>query len=210
MDQQTSAQTLTARIMWPVRRLYDWVLHWADTRYGTPALFVLAFAESSVFPVPPDVLQIALSLAKPARSFFYAIVSLVGSVTGGLVGWLIGHVVWQAVSSFFFALPGFTHENFEYVQRLYQENAFIAILAAAFSPIPYKVFTIAAGVFDVSLLVLFVASLLGRGGRFFAVATCIFVFGPQVKELLDRYFEWAAIIITVMFVAGFAVLKYIC
>jgi len=205
-----SKNGLVNTLISPLRRLYDWVLHWADTPYGTPALFLIALAESSVFPVPPDILQIALSLSKPRRSFYYAVVSLVGSLTGAAIGWTLGYWVWQAVSDFFFAIPGFTHENFQYVQQLYQDNAFVAILAAAFSPVPYKVFTIAAGVFNVSLFVLFIASVLGRGGRFFAVALCIFMFGPQVKELLDKYFEWAALLLTVLFVAGVAVLKYIC
>ncbi len=209
MAGQNHEKGLTNWLLSPVRRLYDWVLHWADTPYGTPALFLISLSESSVFPVPPDVLQIALSLSKPRRSFYYAAVSLVGSLIGAAIGWALGYLAWKAVSDFFFAIPGFTHENFQHVQKLYQDNAFVAILAAAFSPVPYKVFTIAAGVFDVSLLVLFIASVLGRGARFFAVAVCIFVFGPQVKELLDRYFEWAAILLTVLFVAGVAALKYL-
>lgn len=192
-----------------VRRLYNWVLHWADTPYGTPALFAISFAESSFFPIPPDVLQIALSVAKPKRSFFYAAVNAVGSVLGGMVGWLIGFALWATVSDFFFDyVPGFTRENFSYVQDKYQANAFLAIFAAAFTPIPYKVFTIAAGVFHVPFLVLVTASLLGRSGRFFAVAGCIYLFGPQVKALIEKYFELATILFTVLLIGGFLFVKY--
>jgi membrane protein YqaA with SNARE-associated domain len=192
-----------------LRRLYDWVLHWADTPYGTPALALISFAESSFFPIPPDVLQIALSVSKPRRSFYYAAVSTVASVLGGMAGWLIGYAFWQAVDGFFIAyVPGFSEENIAYVSRLYHENAFLAIFAAAFTPIPFKVFTITAGVFNVSLPVLIAASVLGRSGRFFLVATCIYFFGPSVKMLLEKYFELATIILVVLGVLGFLAIRW--
>ena len=136
------------------RRLYDWVMHWADTPYGTPALGVLAFAESSFFPVPPDPLLMAFSLSKPKRALFYAAVCSVCSVVGGLLGYFIGYGLWNVVGDFFFNYlgpMGFTPENFAAVQSKYEANAFLAIFAAGFTPIPYKVFTVAAGVFSISL-----------------------------------------------------------
>ncbi len=193
-----------------IRRLYDWVLHWAETPYGTPALFAISFAESSFFPIPPDVLQIALSVSKPRRSFYYAAVSTVASVLGGIAGWLIGIAIWSAVSSFFFSyVPGFTHENFDKVQLAYEQNAFLAIFAAAFTPIPFKVFTITAGVFQISLLTLITASLLGRAGRFFIVATCIFFFGPKVRGFLEKRLELVTIALFVLMVLGFLAIKYL-
>ncbi len=192
------------------KRLYNWVLHWADTPYGTPALFVISFAESSFFPIPPDVLQIALSISKPRRSFYYAGVSAVASVLGGILGWFIGVALWAAVRGFFFSyVPGFSEANFNHVSKLYHENSFLAIFTAAFTPIPYKVFTIAAGVFEVSLAVLIAASVLGRSGRFFLVATCIYFFGPSVKTLLEKYFELATILLLVLFVLGFLAIKFL-
>jgi membrane protein YqaA with SNARE-associated domain len=195
-----------------LKSLYLWVLHWADTPYGTPALFLLAFAESSFFPIPPDVLQIALSLSKPRRAFYYAAVSGVGSVLGGLLGWFIGYALWSTLGGFFTTyVPGCSPENVDYVGRLYQQNAFLAILGAAFTPIPYKVFTIAAGIFHeyVSLGVLIAASTLGRFGRFSAVAACIFVFGPSVKSLLEKYFEVVALLLFVLLIGGFLVVKWL-
>jgi len=192
-----------------LKALYQWVLHWADTPYGTPALFMIAFAESSFFPIPPDVLQIPLSFSKPRRSFYYATVSGVGSVLGGLLGWFIGYALWSTLGGLFTAyVPGCSPENIHAVGTLYRDNALLAIFGAAFSPIPYKVFTISAGIFSeyVPLWVLIVASALGRFGRFYAVAVCIFFFGPRVKSLLDRYFEIATLVLFVLIVAGFLVI----
>jgi membrane protein YqaA with SNARE-associated domain len=193
-----------------MKSLYLWVLHWADTPYGTPALFLLAFAESSFFPIPPDVLQIALSVSKPRRSFYYALISGSGSVVGALLGWFIGYALWSAVDEFFFNhIPGFTHEVFETVRAQYQSNAMLAIFGAAFTPIPFKVFTICAGVCKISLVTLLVASSLGRFARFFAVALGIFVFGPSIKQLLERYFGLATFVFFVLLVGSFVLIKYL-
>lgn len=192
-----------------VRRLYNWVLSWAETPYGTPALFVISFIESSFFPIPPDVLQIALSVARPKRAFFYAAVSVVASVLGGIFGWWIGLTLWDSVSSFFFEyVPGFTPDNYKLVEAKYNEHAFLAIFTAAFTPIPYKVFTIASGVFDVALSTVIFASILGRGGRFFLVASAIFFFGPTVKTWLEKYFELATLVLLVVGALGFVAVKY--
>ncbi len=193
-----------------LRRMYHWVLHWADTPYGTPALAAISFAESSLFPIPPDVLQIALSVSKPRRSFYYAAVSAAASVLGGMLGWLIGAMLWYTVGDFFFRyVPGFTQENFDYVRGVYNDNAFLAILAAAFTPIPYKVFTIAAGVFEVPFWTLVAASALGRSGRFFLVATTIFFFGPTAKALLEKYFELATVALLILGILGFLAIKWL-
>jgi membrane protein YqaA with SNARE-associated domain len=193
-----------------LKSLYLWVLHWADTPYGTPALFVLAFAESSFFPIPPDVLQIALSISKPRRSFYYAVVSGVGSVLGGLLGWFIGYAMWSTLGGFFTAyVPGCTPENIDYVGTLYRDNAFLAIFGAAFSPIPYKVFTISSGIFSVPFGTLIVASTLGRFSRFFGVAACIYCFGPRVKTFLDKYFELTTLVFFILLVGGFVVIKWL-
>jgi len=192
----------------PLRRLYAWVLHWAETPYGPTALAAISFAESSFFPIPPDVLQIALSVSKPKRSFLYAAVSLVASVAGGVLGWAIGAFAWDAVSVHVVdVLPGLTSSAFAHVQQLYLDNAFLAILAAAFTPIPFKVFTLASGVFGVALPTLVAASLLGRGGRFFLVAACIFVAGPTAKRLLDKYLELATVVVFVVLVLGFVLVS---
>lgn len=193
-----------------IRRLYDWVLSWADSRHGLTALAAISFAESSFFPIPPDVLQIALSVAKPRSSFLYAAVSAVASVAGGVLGWAIGWGLWHVIADWFFAyVPGFSHEKFEYVEKLYQGNAFAAIFAAAFTPIPYKIFTIAAGVFSVPLATLVMASALGRSARFFLVATVMYFCGATAKKFIDRYLEIATLVLGAAVVAGFFAIKWL-
>ncbi|HEX9722945.1 MAG TPA: VTT domain-containing protein [Vicinamibacteria bacterium] len=194
------------------RRLYDWVLHWAHTPYGTPALGVLSFAESSFFPVPPDPLLMALSLSAPRRAFLYATVASVCSVVGGLAGYAIGAWAWGQVGPLFFAYlgpMGFTSENFDLVQGKYEQNAFLAVFAAGFTPIPYKVFTVAAGVFSVSLGPFFIASVISRSARFFTVSGLIWLFGPAIKIFIDRYFNLLTVAFFLLLAGGFLVIKYL-
>lgn len=191
-----------------IRKLYDWVLSWADTRFGVPALAAVSFLESSFFPVPPDPLLMALSLGKPERSFWYAAVCSLASVAGGILGYFIGWGIWELVSGYFFTYV-FSQEAFLYVSNKYEQNAFIAILGAAFTPIPYKVFTIAAGVFKIHLLVLIAASVIGRSARFFLEAGLIFFYGAKIKSFIDRYFNLLVTLFFVLLVAGFLIIKYL-
>lgn len=192
------------------RRLYDWVLSLAHHRHGTWALFLLSFAESSFFPVPPDVLQIALTLERRERAWYFATVSTLASVLGGLLGYLIGWGFWEATQDLFYRyVPGFTPEVYQRVHDLYGEWNFWIVFAAAFTPIPYKVFTIAGGVFGVFLPMFVVASLVGRGARFFIVAALLWKFGPPVKGFIDRWFNLLCVIFTVLVVGGFALLKFV-
>jgi membrane protein YqaA with SNARE-associated domain len=194
----------------PLRRLYDWVLSWADSPRGTLGLAAISFAESSFFPIPPDVLQIALSVAKPRRSFFFAAVSTLASVAGGVAGWAIGRGLWQVIGPWFFRyVPGFTLDKFEVVEGLYQGNALAAIFLAAFTPIPYKVFTIAAGVCSVPLATLVAASAAGRGLRFALVAAVTYFLGAPAKKLLDRYLELVTVVLAVAVAAGFLAIRWL-
>lgn len=191
-----------------MKRLYDWVLHWAETPYGVLALFLIAFMESSFFPVPPDVLLIALCLGSRPKSFWFALVCTAGSIMGTFLGYYIGYVLWETLNlkTFFFKYV-FSEEVFNIVVQKYQENAILTIFTAAFTPIPYKVFTIAAGVCKISLASLLVASIVGRAGRFFLVAILIYLFGPPIKRFIDRYFDLLAVVFTVLLVGGFVIVK---
>lgn len=190
-----------------IRKLYDWVLSWADTKYGVPALAAVSFMESSFFPVPPDPLLMALSLGKPKRSFWYATVCSVMSVAGGVLGYFIGWSLWELFSGFFFTYI-FSPDAFLYVGNRYEENAFIAILGAALTPIPYKVFTVTAGVFKISLLTLVAASVIGRSARFFFEAGLVYFFGESIKSLIDRYLNLLAALFFVLIVLGFILVKF--
>ncbi|MCF6271474.1 MAG: DedA family protein [Melioribacteraceae bacterium] len=200
-----------------VRQLYDWMLHWADTPYGPIALFLLAFAESSFFPIPPDALLIALVLGARKKAFMFALNSTVASVLGALLGYAIGYYVWWGASGefsnfalfFFNNIPGFTETIFFKVQGLYEEWNFWIVFTAGFTPIPYKVFTVSAGAFDVNLILFVLASIVSRAGRFFLVAFLIWKFGDTIKEFIDKYFNLLAIVFTVLLVGGFVGIKYL-
>ena len=224
-----------------LRRLYDWVLHWAHTPYGTPALFLLAFTESSFFPVPPDVLLIALVFARRERAFYYATICTVGSVLGGMFGYFLGHEffgiinqivafvvgkgLWygvahegaRVVNEAGFTFYAYAHGSpfssdtsvFLRVKDLYDQNAFLAVFTAAFTPIPYKVFTVAGGYFRIPFMTLVTASLLGRAGRFFGVSILLWIFGPPVKRFVEKYFDWLSILFVVLIVLGFLAMKYL-
>lgn len=192
-----------------LRRLYDWVLHWADTPYGVPALFILAVAESSVFPVPPDVLLITLCIARPQKAWFYAMLCTAGSVLGGILGYILGWGFWALLSPYFFSyVPGFSAEIFARVQSLYAMHDFWVVLAAGFTPIPYKVITIAAGVFLINFPVFVIASLVGRGARFFLVAGLIRRYGPGIRTFVDRYFNLLSLLFLILLIGGFLAIKY--
>ncbi len=187
-----------------LRKLYDWVLSWAETPYGPTALFILAFCEASFFPVPPDVLLIALSLSLPAQALWYAFLSSVGSVLGGVAGYLIGFLLWQSLASLFFKyVPGFTPEVFTKVQDYFEQYDFLVVFAAGFTPIPYKIITIGAGVFGVNFLIFIIASLVSRSARFFIVALLLKYYGPPIKVFIERYFNWLALAFMVLLVGGF-------
>ncbi|AWT60016.1 MAG: hypothetical protein DF168_01215 [Candidatus Moanabacter tarae] len=191
-----------------LRRLYNWVLGWSQSPYATPALFIFAFVESSFFPIPPDVLLVALALSAPKRALYYALVCTIGSVSGGVFGYLIGYYFYEILGVPIIEFYGLTN-SFTLVSEQYNANAFIVIAIASFTPIPYKVFTMAAGVFEVSLPTLIGASLLGRAGRFFLVGGLIRVFGPAIENLIDRYLNILTIAFIVLLVLGFTAVSYL-
>ncbi|MCH6574884.1 MAG: DedA family protein [Bacteroidetes bacterium] len=190
------------------RRLYNWVLGWADTKYGVPALAIVSFAESSFFPVPPDPLLMALSLGKPKRAFWYALVCSVMSVLGGIFGYFIGWAFWGLMSSFFLTYV-FSPEAFDFVRVQYEQNAFLTILGAAITPIPYKVFTVTAGVFHINLLYLILASAIGRSARFFLEAGLVYFFGEKIRNFIDKYFNLLVTLFFILVLAGFFIVKFL-
>jgi membrane protein YqaA with SNARE-associated domain len=199
-----------------IRNLYEWVLHWAHTPYGAIALFVLAFAESSFFPVPPDVLLIALALSVRTKAFKFAIICSLGSILGGAFGYYIGYELWYAGTSFsnfanffFDYIPGFTEPVFLKVVSLYKEYSFLIVFSAGFSPIPYKVFTVTAGVTKINFLNFLLASAVSRSLRFFIVSSLIYKFGKPIKKYIDKYFNKLTLLFVILIILGFVVIKYI-
>ncbi len=200
-----------------LRNTYDWVLSWAESTYGTIALFILAFIESIFFPIPPDVLLIALALGKPRKAFTYAAICTIGSVSGALIGYSLGYYAWinadgtfTGFAHFFFNnIPGFTEGLYYQIKGLFDEWDFWVIFTAGFTPIPYKVFTITSGVFQMNLLMFFIASAVSRSARFFLVSWLIWRYGPGIKSFIDKYFNTLAVAFTALIIAGFVAIKYL-
>jgi membrane protein YqaA with SNARE-associated domain len=249
------------------RRLYDWVLHWADTAYGGWALFVMSFAESSFFPIPPDVLLMPLVLGNRRKWSRFALMCSIASIVGGIVGYGIGMFLWDQTGDFFHDhIPGFArdqvvmidgteHEGmfarkdvsvsgpmmkgavsypaslatadgssitlsdtdvaevhvnpFTRVGALYAKYSFWIVFAAGFTPLPYKVITITAGVFGINFPIFLIASAISRSARFFLVAGMMGIFGPAIKPFIDKYFNLLCIAFVLLLIGGFAAIKLI-
>ncbi len=190
-----------------LRRLYNWTLARAAGPAAEKWLIAISFADSSFFPIPPDVMQIPMSIVRPDRSLRYAAVSTVASVAGALLGYVIGAWLFQAIGVPLLHFYGY-ETKFAVFAADIKANGFLWMLAFAFLPIPYKVATIAAGSVALGLPVLLAASLLGRGGRFFLVALILRKYGATAGVLIDRYFHSLALVAAGLFVGGFVVVKY--
>ncbi|HET7585938.1 MAG TPA: YqaA family protein [Gemmatimonadaceae bacterium] len=192
----------------PVRRLYDWVLGWADHTYGPTILFFLAMAESFIFPIPPDALLMPLTLGRPRRAYWFAFLCTMGSVIGGVMGYYIGHALFEQfgrpVLEWYHAM-----HTFELVGEKYRQNLVLALGTAGFTPVPYKVFTIAGGAFGVPFVPFVVISFVSRGMRFFLVAGLLHRFGQPMKAFIDKYFNILTIAFVALLVGGFLVLRLV-
>lgn len=191
-----------------LHRLYDWVLSWSESKWGVIALFFMAFAEASFFPIPPDVLLIALALSRPKMAWFYGLVSTAGSAIGGMFGYFIG---WKLMELIGYPIINFygVMDTFQKIKVCFQNYDFWLIGTAGFTPIPYKVFTIGAGACSVSFAVFLVASVLSRGLRFFIIAGLIYKFGWRVRGFIDRYFNLVTVIFVVLLLGGFLLVKLV-
>ncbi len=192
-----------------LRATYDWTMHWADSPHAMWALFLIAVAESSVFPIPPDVLLIAIVASNPKRWLTAPLLCTIGSVIGAVGGYLIGEgfmaTLGQRIVEFYHA-----ERHWQTVVEMYRGEFGIWFLAAAsFTPIPYKVATIAAGATGMPFWPFIVVSFIGRGARFFLVSAILRVAGPRIRATLERNFDMAALAFLVLLVGGFLVLKYI-
>jgi membrane protein YqaA with SNARE-associated domain len=192
------------------KRLYNWVLHFAHTKHSMVALFCLSFAESSFFPVPPDVLLAPLALGAPKKWIRFATVCSLASVLGGITGYLIGLGLWQAIDQWVFAhlgAIGFTAENFAKFASWYDKYDFWIVFTCGFTPLPYKVCTISAGVAKIFFPGFLIASATSRAARFFLVAGLFRWKGEAIRPFVDKYFNLLTLVFVILLVGGFAAIK---
>ncbi len=181
-----------------IERLYQWTIAWATTPQAEWALLILAFAESSFFPLPPDILLIAMAVAEPERAFFFAALCTAGSVFGGIFGYYLGNKGGRPI-----LIRWFSNRTLARVEKLFTRYDGWAIAIAGFTPIPYKVFTLASGAFLIKFRTFVIASMIGRAGRFFLVATLFYFWGAPIKNFIDRYFNWVSLAFVVLLVGSF-------
>ncbi len=202
-----SASSIIRNPFYWIRGLYDWVVGLANRPNAGRALFGIAFAESSFFPIPPDILLIPLGIGDPKKALRFAGMCTVGSVLGALLGYLLGLEFYEVIGRRIVELYG-AGEQYERVRDLYQEWDAVAILVAGFTPIPFKLFTIAGGVFHINLATFFLAALVGRSARFFLLGGLIAWFGPAIGSFVDRYFNLLTFLFFALLLGGFWIVKY--
>jgi membrane protein YqaA with SNARE-associated domain len=172
----------------PLRRLYHWILSWANHPWGSAVLALLSFLDSFVFPIPPLFLQIALSLERPKRSFWYATVDTVPSIIGAAMGYYIGFTVWGSVGV---KIVGELPQGF---RDLMSHNQFLITLLYSFVPLPFKIITLGSGFMHLDLVTLLIASTLGRSSRFFSLGAICYFYGDRAKGFIEKHFNRACFI----------------
>ncbi|WP_051305693.1 YqaA family protein [Desulfogranum mediterraneum] len=198
--------TEAARKLSLLQRLYNRCMEWIQTPAGIWALFLIAVAESSFFPIPPDVFLIALCVGAPKKSLKFAAICAAGSIIGGALGYGLGYGFMDTLGQPILELYGL-QEKYTTVQALYQQYDALAVGAAGFTPLPYKLFTITAGAFKINFLTFILVSILARSARFFLVAGLIYKFGAPVQHFINRYFNILTVIFLVLLVGGFVLIK---
>ena len=192
-----------------LRRIYDWMIELAAHPKAVWALAVVAFAESSFFPIPPDVMLIPMVLAERAKAWVYATFCTISSVIGGIAGYIIGYALFEAVGEPILDFYDSERVAWSKFKLLYEEWGFWIVFAAGFSPLPYKIFTIASGIVTLNFPVFVIASAISRGGRFFLVSGLLYWFGPPIRTFIEKQLGLLTILFVVSLVGGFIAIKYL-
>jgi membrane protein YqaA with SNARE-associated domain len=190
-----------------LRKLYDFVLRQAASRHATTSLAVVSFAESSFFPVPPDVMLAPMVFARPERAYFYAAVCTLASVLGAIGGYAIGYFL-TPIGEMVLRLTGHA-DGLPVMMAWYDRYGVWVILAKGLTPIPFKLVTIASGVLHYAFVPFLIACMVTRGARFFIVAALIKRFGPQIQPVIEKRLALFAGILLAALIAGFVALKFL-
>lgn len=191
-----------------LRRLYDKVLEWANHRHALPALAGVSFAESSFFPIPPDIMLIPMILAERSRALLIALVCTIASVAGGALGYYIGYALWDVAAAPLLDFYGYL-EKFEEFKGSYNEQGAWIVFMFGLTPFPYKVITIASGATALNIWTFLAASVAARGLRFFILSGLLYFFGPTIKSFIDRYFALLTFALAGLVILGFVGIKYV-
>jgi membrane protein YqaA with SNARE-associated domain len=191
-----------------MRRLYDWMMGLAGNAKAPHALFGIAFIESSVFPIPPDVMLIPMVVANRAKAWLFATICTVGSVLGGIVGYAIGYFLYETLGQWLINVYGLAAQ-FEAYRAAYNEWGLWIILIKGLTPIPYKLVTIASGAAAFDFWVFLAASMVTRGARFFLVAALLYWFGEPIREFIERRLTLLTTAFVVLLVGGFVAIRYV-
>lgn len=188
------------------RNIYDKTLELSTHPYAMFFLCLIAFAESSFFPIPPDIFLIPLILAQKERAWLCASLCTLFSVLGGIAGYGIGYFLFETIGVKVVEFYNY-QQAFENFKELYNQHGVLIVAAGAFTPIPYKIVTIASGVTQLNLTLFILASLLSRGARYFILAAILWKFGTPVKKIIDKYFNLLTIIFFILLVSGFIIIS---
>lgn len=191
-----------------LRRLYNWTLGLAGHRRAAPALGLISFIESSIFPIPPDVMLIPMILADRQRAFRLALIATICSVLGGLAGYAIGVFLFDQFAEPLINFYGYA-DAFDRFRSGYQEDGGWAVFFFGVTPFPYKVITIASGVTRLDLLTFVLASIAARGLRFFVVATLLWYFGEPIRRFIEKYLGPLFILFVVCLIGGFVAVRFV-
>lgn len=191
-----------------IRKLYDWTMRISGRRHAAWGLAGVSFVESSVFPIPPDVVLLPMCLAERKKAFRFAAICTLASVLGGALGYAIGFFLYDTVGAKIVEFYGYT-EQFASFQSRYNEYGVWIVLMAGFTPFPYKVITIASGVTGLNFAVFMLTSVAARAARFYLVAALLWKFGEPMKAFIEKYLGWLTIIFFLLLIGGFAAIKFI-
>lgn len=191
-----------------IRSLYDWTMRLAQHKRAPEALFGVSFIESSFFPIPPDVMLVPMILAQRAKAWFFATVATVGSVIGGLFGYLIGYALFDTIGRPLFEFYGYADKFAKFSDQYNEYGAWIVFIFGV-TPFPYKVITIASGATGLNLLVFLLASVASRGLRFFVVSGLLYLFGPPIREFIEKRLGLVFFAFVFLLIGGFVAIKYL-
>ena len=188
------------------RSLYDWTLNKASHKTASWFLVLVSFAESSFFPIPPDILLIPMILAKRVKAWFYALTCTLSSVAGGIAGYAIGYFLYANIGFVIVEIYGLSN-SFDLFEDYYHQYGIWIVLGAGFTPFPFKFITIASGVFNLNIFLFIIVAMIARGLRFYLIASLLYIFGNVIKNLIDKYFNLLVSLFFILLIGSIFIIK---